>query len=559
MEPLSPKRAPQRRGRVPLWALACATLASLGGSASAATTNTRVLVKVDSAAPAADRHGVGTALGATGHVALGTGWHVYEIPGAVNVADARAALSASRADLALELDQTVLSPSAVSNDALAAKQWALDAVRAEEAWTVPLVAAVTVAVIDTGIDLAHPDLAGALWSNPGEQPDNGIDDDRNGYVDDVHGWDFAHNDATVFDGAAQDAHGTQVAGIIGAGRGNGIGTAGVAANTRIMSLKFVDGGGGLASSAIQALRYAQNHGARVVNASFGGPYSQALCDAVAAAAAAGVTVVAAAGNDALNLDGGARVPATCPAEGVISVGASTPADRLAAFSNHGAIAVDLAAPGEAVLTTVPGGGHEAISGTSVAAPHVAAAAALLIGRDPTIDPGRVRQTLLQSVESTPALIGVTATGGRLDIARAIGLAPPAGADVDASADPRQNRPESSPHARTRLLRLSTDAETLNPDRVAQVRYRLSGRGRVHFTVRRVSTKRVVSTFVRDGDRGDNLLLFSTRAGTNHHLPAGRYRLSARTTSGRSTSRSLVIDFTRGAGPQGLSRTTPEVR
>lgn len=547
MEPLSPKRAPRWRMHAPLWALACATLAGLGGTASAATNNTHVLVKVDSQASATDRRGVGTALGATGHTALGTGWHVYEVPGDVSVAEAKASLSASEADLAVELDQTVLTPSAVSGDPLAAEQWALDSVRAEEAWGVRLSAAVTVAVIDTGIDLAHPDIANALWTNPGEQPGNGIDDDQNGYVDDVHGWDFAHGDATVFDGAAEDAHGTQVAGIIAAGRGNGVGMAGVAPNARIMALKFVDGGGGLSSAAIQAIRYAQGHGARVVNASFGGPHSQALCDAVAAAAAAGMTVVAAAGNDALDLDGGARIPATCPAAGVISVGASTPTDELAGFSNRGATSVDLVAPGEAVLTTVPGGGYGAISGTSVAAPHVAAAAALLIGRNPALDPGRVRQTLLQSAETAPALVGVTATGGRLDIARAMGLAAPAAWGIGASGDPGEHAPDYSPRRRVQLLRLSADAETLSPDRAAQVRYRLSGRGRVRFTVRRVSTKRVVSAFIRIGDRGDNVFLFTTRAGTSRHLPPGRYRLSARTTSRSSNARSLIIDVTPSAG------------
>lgn len=543
----------------PLWTLACAALAGLAGSPASALANTRVLVKVDAHAPAPDRHAVGTSLDAVTHTALGAGWHVYEVPGDMNAAQARAALSDSRADLAVELDQTVLVPSAISNDPLAAEQWGLDAVRAEEAWAVPISTPVTVAVIDTGIDLAHPDLANALWTNPAEQPANGIDDDRNGYVDDVHGWDFAHNDATVFDGAAEDAHGTQVAGIIAASRGDGRGMAGAASNARIMALKFVDGGGGLSSTAIQALRYAQDHGARVVNASFGGPYSQALCDAVAAAAAAGVTVVAAAGNDAVNLDGGARVPATCPAAGVISVGASTPTDELAGFSNRGATSVDLVAPGEAVLTTAPGGGHEAISGTSVAAPHVAAAAALVIAQHPAFDPGRVRQTLLQSAETAPALAGLTATGGRLDIARALGLAPPVDAGLDPTAASQEEMFEEATYPHARLLRLSTDADTLRPDRVARVRYRLSERSRVRFTVRRVPANRVVSTFVRDGERGDNVLLFSTRAGTNRPLPPGRYRLSARTPSGSSMSRSLVIEFTRPAGLHPLTRATPEVR
>lgn len=519
------------------------------GVASAAPESTRVLVKVDPTAPAADRHGVGTALKAVHEAPLAAGWRVYELPRALSAAEARSALAGTPADVAVELDPPVLIPSAVPNDPRAGEQWALDAIQAPVAWDVPLAAPVTVAVIDTGVDLTHPDLAPAAWTNPAEVPGNGIDDDGNGYVDDVHGWDFLHDDGSIFDDPGEDAHGTHVAGIVAAGRNDGFGVAGVAGNARIMALKFVGGGGGTASDAITAIRYARDNGARVVNASFGGPYSQALCDAVAEAAVSGVIVVAAAGNDGVDIDGSPRVPAMCPEASVISVAASTAADGLAPFSNRGVVGVDLAAPGEFILSTVPGGGHDTWSGTSMATPHVAATAALVVGQNPALTPAQVHQTIMDSADRVPGLTGATATGARLDVARALGAAPsptpllssePA---AEEAGDPTIGvAPPVRRTAPPRLLRLAATRRAFRADRATRLRYRVNTPTRVRFTVRRARTGAVVSTFVRDGARGDNVLLFSARAGSSRRLPPGRYRVAARTPWGASPIRSVTIEI-----------------
>lgn len=531
-------------------AVAVAISSGVGaGVASAAPESTRVLVKVDPTAPAADRHGVATALKAVDEAPLAAGWRVYELPRALSAAEARSALAGTPADIAMELDRPLLIPSAVPNDPRVGEQWALDAIQAPVAWDVPLATPVTVAVIDTGVDLAHPDLAPAAWTNPAEVPGNGIDDDGNGYVDDVHGWDFLHKDGSIFDDPAEDAHGTHVAGIVAAGRNDGFGVTGVAGNARIMALKFVGGGGGTAGDAIAAIRYARDNGARVVNASFGGPYSQALCDAVAEAAASGVIVVAAAGNDGVDIDGSPRVPAMCPEASVISVAASTAADGLAPFSNRGVVGVDLAAPGEFILSTVPGGGHDTWSGTSMATPHVAATAALVMGQNPALTPARVHQTIVDTADRVPGLTGATATGARLDVARALGAIPsptpllssePAAEGtgdptVDAALPVRRKAPP-------RLLRLAATRRTFRVDRATRLRYRVNTPTRVRFTVRRARTGVVVSTFVRDGARGDNVLLFSARAGTSRRLPPGRYRVAARTPSGTSPIRSVTIQI-----------------
>ncbi len=195
---------------------------------------------------------------------------------------------------------------------------------------------VVVAVVDTGMQYTHPDLAPRMWSNPGEVPGNGVDDDGNGYVDDVRGWDFLGDDAGVDDHPIVDAHGTHVAGIVGASRGDGVGMAGVAPNARIMPLKFIGAGGGFTSDAIAAIEYAVAEDARVVNMSFGGDaYSPALCDAIAWAAERGVISIVAAGNDGADTDVVPTWPAACPEPSLVSVAATDDADGLAGFSNRG--------------------------------------------------------------------------------------------------------------------------------------------------------------------------------------------------------------------------------
>jgi len=210
-----------------------------------------------------------------------------------------------------------------------------------------------VAVIDTGVDFSHPDLADRAWVNPDEVPGNGQDDDNNGYVDDINGWDFYYNDKTVHD-PAEDAHGTRVSGTIAASV-NGKGIVGVAPNVRIMSLKFLGPGGGSTSDAIEALGYAKSKGAKISNNSWDcAPsycFSQALKDAIEAS---GQLFVAAAGNSANNNDGTPAYPASYDSPNILSVAAINNRGDLASFSNYGATTVDISAPGVSILSSVAG-------------------------------------------------------------------------------------------------------------------------------------------------------------------------------------------------------------
>jgi subtilisin family serine protease len=222
---------------------------------------------------------------------------------------------------------------------------------------------VVVGVIDTGVDISHPDLAANIWVNPGEIANNGIDDDNNGFIDDVNGWDFAHSYHTVFNGDPSDPddHGTHVAGTIGARGNNGLGVTGVNWNVRIMPLKFLSGpnGNGSTADAVSAINYAimmRNRGVnlRVLNNSWGGGgFSQSLLNAIQAANNAGILFVAAAGNDTADNDHVATYPSNYNVPNVISVAASTRFETLSSFSNYGANTVHLAAPGEQVLSTTP--------------------------------------------------------------------------------------------------------------------------------------------------------------------------------------------------------------
>ncbi|WP_119067678.1 S8 family serine peptidase [Rubrobacter indicoceani] len=301
---------------------------------------------------------------------------------------------------------------------------------------------VVVAVIDSGVDTEHPDLRRNIWVNPGETPANGVDDDRNGYVDDVNGWDFANNDAGVYDGL-QDDHGTHVAGTIAAEAGNGRGVAGVARNTTVMPLKFIEGKSGSVADAIEAINYAVGMGVPVSNNSWGGGgNSLSLKSAIDRANDRGHLFVAAAGNNGANNDGsGASYPASYTSANIISVAATDHFDRLAGFSNYGATQVDLGAPGESVFSTVPGGGYKPYSGTSMATPHVTGAAALLLGANPNLKDEELKAALLDAADRLESLSGKTVTGGRLNAASALSIVsqPPASSaenteSVEAPAD-----------------------------------------------------------------------------------------------------------------------------
>lgn len=316
----------------------------------------------------------------------------------------------------------------LDNDGRSTDPWQVtdDAdIDAPEGWHRTRGAGVVVAVIDSGVDVSHPDLAANIWTNPNEVCGNGLDDDSNGYVDDCGGWDFANDVPAVTDYVG---HGTHVAGIIAAEADNGIGIAGVAYEAKVMALKIGDGTPSL-SAGLEAISYAIDNGARVINASWvvddpsAAPF---LNTAIEAAADAGILFVAAAGNEPVNIDASPLYPAASPLDNVITVAASTPSDTPAAWSAYGATAVDIYAPGEYIISTVPGG-YGIYSGTSMAAPMVSAAAALLWAATPEATAAEVKGALLDLSDGPndgiTAFRDLATSDGRLNIDRAIYSAP----------------------------------------------------------------------------------------------------------------------------------------
>ncbi|MDQ3942927.1 MAG: S8 family serine peptidase, partial [Actinomycetota bacterium] len=300
---------------------------------------------------------------------------------------------------------------------------------APEAWNTTIGDAGTVvAVIDEGVDINHPDLRNNIWTNTDELPDNGLDDDRNGYVDDVNGYDFAGNDASVYDpdplSGAGDEHGTHVAGTIAAQGNNSLGVVGVNWRVRIMPLKFLGPDGGYTSDAVEALNYAVAEGVKISNNSWGGGgSSRTLLEAINRADQAGHLFVAAAGNggaDGVGDDNDAtpQYPSSYNSPNVIAVAATDGRDALAGFSNYGSTSVDLAAPGVGILSTLPRNTYGSYSGTSMATPHVSGVAALLKSNDPTLDDAALKDRILRSVDRKNGLSGRTATGGRSNAAQA---------------------------------------------------------------------------------------------------------------------------------------------
>jgi subtilisin family serine protease len=315
--------------------------------------------------------------------------------------------------------------------------WGLQAIDAPEAWGVTTGSpGVVVGVLDSGVDFSHPDLAGAMWVNPPESCDacrtNGVDDDGNGYVDDWRGWDFANNDNNPFD---DNGHGTHVAGTIGAVGDNGVGITGVNQQVRLMGLKFIGANGeGTAADAVRAILYAAANGAHVTNNSYGGDgFSQAMLDAIRMADSHDSLFVAAAGNSFSDNDAEPVYPAGYDVPNVVSVAASDPYDELAWFSNYGATSVDLAAPGTDVFSTWTGGGYRFDSGTSMAAPHVAGAAALVKAAFPGASDVGLKALLLRTVEPLSSFPELVRTGGRLNVNTAVRCAHPPRVWVDAPA------------------------------------------------------------------------------------------------------------------------------
>ena len=334
-------------------------------------------------------------------------------------------------------------------DTYLAEQWYLDQIDAPGAWNITVGNRdVVIAVVDSGVDIDHPDLEDKIWTNAGETADDVIDNDRNGYVDDVHGWDFIGNDndprAGTENGIYDDAmnHGTIVAGIIAAKTDNDRGVAGLNWRARLMPVRILDGVGvGETKDAIKAVRYAVKNGADVINMSFTGfSYDEKFERAIREAYEAGVLVVAATGNESgggVNLNETVIYPACFRGlddDWVLGVAASDKDDAHADFSNYGSDCTDISAPGIDIFGALnyksgdpifgePYGGY--YDGTSVASPMVSAAAALLRGAYPDITPAEIKTTLQLSVDPLNVR-GTTYAGqmgaGRLNVAGALVIA-----------------------------------------------------------------------------------------------------------------------------------------
>ena len=289
---------------------------------------------------------------------------------------------------------------------------------APEAWAISTGSkSITVGVIDTGIDYNHPDLASNIWINPNEIAGNGIDDDGNGYIDDIHGWDFVNDDNDPMD---DNSHGTHCAGTIGAVGNNGTGIVGVCWNVSLAGIKFLSGSGsGYTSDAIASVLYATSVNLDMTSNSWGGGgYSQALKDAIDDAASNNILFIAAAGNSSVDNDSIPHYPSSYDSENVLAVAATDHNDELAWFSCWGATSVDLAAPGVNILSTVPGNGYSSYSGTSMATPHVAGAA-VLKSLAPNLTSEQIIDQLMQSADELSSLDGLMVSGARLNVNKAL--------------------------------------------------------------------------------------------------------------------------------------------
>jgi len=285
-----------------------------------------------------------------------------------------------------------------------------------------------VAVVDTGLDITQADLTSNIWSNSGEVANDGIDNDKNGYIDDKNGWDFFNYDKSVYDGYYDDSfHATHVAGTIAAKADNNLGVVGVAPNIKIMPLKFIDWYyGGYDSDAILAFDYAKAKGVKIYNNSWGGSgYSQSLYDAIKNN---GGLFICAAGNDSLDNDSssGRSYPASFDLTNILSVASINNKGGLSSFSNYGKTTVDLAAPGENILSALPTdwvaqgySAYEYASGTSMATPHVTGAAALIASLNPSYSATTIKSTLMSSLKKLNSLNNITVTGGLLSANNAL--------------------------------------------------------------------------------------------------------------------------------------------
>jgi len=393
---------------------------------------------------------------------------------------------------------------------------------APEAWLRSRGAGITVGVVDTGIDALHPDLSGKVDASLGyDWVDGGPPDDANG-------------------------HGTHVAGTIAAISDNGVGIAGVAPAAKVVALRVLDEHGeGWLSDVAAAFAYAGTHDLRIVNASLDGEYSSLVAQAIASSPRTLFAV--AAGNDSLDADSDAEAyPCRLPYANVVCVGASDNQDQPAAFSNFSAVSVDLFAPGISIWSTLPDGDYGRASGTSMAAPHVAGAAALALAANPIVTTAQLRTALLDSADHPFDLAGLSVTGGRLNadttVQAAAAMTPeptptptptPSPTPTPTPTPPPQDPPKVAPKLTSVKLsgRLRTASSKLS------VRFSLSAAATVRFTVARRGSQRALASWTRSARKGANVVTLTRRLPTHRTLRPGSYTLSLRLAT---VSRSLTF-------------------
>ena len=422
---------------------------------------------------------------------------------------------------------------------------AVDAdIDAPEAWTRSTGLGQTVAVVDSGITPGHADLQGAIATNPGEsgaKATNNVDDDGDGLVDDVHGWDYVQGDNDPTD---TFGHGTHVSGILAARKDNGVGIAGVAPDAQLLPLRVLDATGTGADSDIAlAFDFAGDHGIRVVNASITEGFSATVEAAIARHP--NTLYVVAAGNDGADDDSAAvarRYPCALPEANVICVGASDPNDARAGFSNVGRTNVDLFAPGVQIAstyiqapaptcTTTPC--YVFLDGTSMAAPHLAATLALMRAVNPSLNAAQLKAAVLATVDPKAGLAGLAATGGRLNAANAVAAAagaPPATSTASAAAGSgaaAATAPSAAPApvrpvvAAPVLSRPSIGAGALTARHALTIRFTLDRAATVKLTIGRGA--KTVATVSLHGRKGTNRYVLRTKVGSRRLAP-GRYRV-----------------------------------
>jgi subtilisin family serine protease len=385
------------------------------------------------------------------HKSNGSEFLHVKLPEGVSVEEALAKMTGdARVEFAVPntiytLPEFQKSGGSISNDPDSSKLWGLnnegqtggtaDAdIDAPEAWAVhtgrnQAEGGPIIAVIDTGIDYNHPDLKPNMWTNPGEVPGDGIDNDGNGVIDDVHGYNAIGDNGDPMD---TQGHGSHCAGTIAAAGNDGNGVVGVNHKASLMAVRiFGDDGSSDAAAIIKAIQYADANGARITSNSWGGPVPNAGIKQAFADSSAFHLV--AAGNSAFNNDYLPSFPANHNLPNLLSVAATDHNDGLAEFSQYGKKKVHLGAPGVDILSTVPGGKYDTYSGTSMATPHVSGAAGLIASAYPEISNDELRARLLGGVDQVPALDGKTVTGGRLNVHKSLTMEAPKGSPVDRPA------------------------------------------------------------------------------------------------------------------------------